>query len=409
MDASTARHILILTSGALCGNPRALKEARTLAAAGYRVTVINPSAGPVRDARDAAMASSAQYRQLVIPFDHRFATRCITWLARRALRVGIDTRRALGPSHGLLQAAARIPADLILVHNENAHWAGLRLLSEGRLVAADIEDWHSEDLWPSSRRYRPLRTLRRHEALLLRHAAHCTTTSESMADAMHAARGGRRPHVITNSFPLYQGPIHRDAGNGPVSLLWFSQTIGPGRGLERLMDAWGACSTDSALTLLGEGSPDYIASLIARLGSHKQHRLRIAPTLPPDDLPAFIAGHDVGLAIEEKVVPNQNLTISNKILQYCNAGLALLASNTIGQSEVMANGPDAGLLVEITDHDAFRRALEDLSARKDLLLSRRRAARALAERKYCWEREAPRLLDLVDKALHSRKRGKDAR
>lgn len=390
--------ILILTSGALSANPRPLKEASSLAKHGYAVTVINPNLSHTHASSDARLLSSNSYEQLVLPFDHHFATRCVTWLARRALRLGIDHRRALGPSHGILKAARRQSADLIIAHNEVAHWVGLQLLREGRRVAADIEDWHSEDLSVESRRYRPLRTLRRHEQLLLQNAAYCTTTSEVMADALFARYGGTRPEVITNSFPLQKRPPSRETSQ-PVRFFWFSQTIGPDRGLEQLMQAWGKSDGESELTLLGYGSAAYIEKLRSLLPEWRRAALIIHPLVHPDDLPEIIARHDVGLAIEVSSIPNRNLTITNKILQYCNAGVAIIATATRGQQEVLRNDLGAGAFVDLSDIKQFSSVMTRLAHNRAELLGQQQAARKLAESKYNWELEERTLLRLVDTAL----------
>lgn len=394
----TAARILILTSGALCANPRVLKEARTLSAFGYDVTVINPNTSRAHAEADMRMLARSAYKQQVLAFDHRLQTRAITWLARRALRLGLDFPRALGPTHGLLEAARRSPADLVIVHNEVAHWAGLRLLREGRNVAADIEDWHSEDLSVQSRRYRPLATLRRQERALLHNARYCTTTSEVMANTLFARYGGQRPTVLTNSFPLQANCPPRPLG-APVSFFWFSQTIGPDRGLEQLMRAWGQATGTSELHLLGSATPSYLAFLRAMLPETHTSRLHIHPLVHPEELPGVIARHDVGLAIEISSIPNRNLTITNKILQYCNAGLALLASKTLGQQEVLANAPNAGLLIDVGNHEEFRDAISRLANDRAAIELHRTTARELAVRKYSWEHEEPTLLNLVQEAL----------
>jgi hypothetical protein len=46
------------------------------------------------------------------------------------------------------------------------------------------------------------------------------------------------------------------------------------------------------------------------------------------------------LAIEENVNANKDLTVSNKILQYIQAGIKVFATDTAGQVEVQAYFPD---------------------------------------------------------------------
>jgi glycosyltransferase involved in cell wall biosynthesis len=328
----------------------------------------------------------------------RFSLRLRQWLARRAVLFGIHSIHALGVPRDLLSRTRSIPADLTIVHNEIPHWIGTRLLAEGRRIAADIEDWHSEDLLPAHRRHRPLRLLRANEQCLLRHAHYVTTTSHALADALHARFGGARPEVITNSFPLQPEPV-RPAPNSPPAFFWFSQTLGPGRGLGRFLDAWKLTQAPSRLVLVGESAAGYAENLRARLPESFRSRLTILPLVPPAELPALIAAHDIGLALEDSAIRNRDLTITNKILQYLNAGLVVIASDTAGQREVLARSPEAGVIAPVGDAPAFAAVLDAMAGDPVRLRERQRSARQLAESFYCWEKEAPRLLALVDNAL----------
>jgi glycosyltransferase involved in cell wall biosynthesis len=112
-----------------------------------------------------------------------------------------------------------------------------------------------------------------------------------------------------------------------------------------------------------------------------------------------IARYDIGLALEHSEPASRDLTITNKILQYLNAGLAVIATPTAGQREVFAHSPAIGLLLDLTAPVAATAARLDALIRDPELPARRAAARQLAETRYCWEREAPRLLALVAGAL----------
>ena len=396
--------ILIVTSGPLCRNPRTLKEADTLGRAGHDVTVLTVRNHAPSEAADLALLRDAPYRRETIDLlpaggVSNFLRRLEHRLAREAAaRLGWPTPRALGPFGPLLRRARAIPADLTIVHNEVAHCVGVRLLDAGRRVAADIEDWHSEDLLPADRARRPLALIRATERALLHRAAHTTTTSHTLADALHARYGGARPEVISNSFPLQPAPV-RDTPREVPALFWFSQTLGPGRGLEQFLAAWARTRHESRVVLLGEARAGFAAQLRALVPESHRPRLEFLPLVPPADLPALIARHDIGLALEQPFIVNRDLTITNKILQYLNAGLAVVASDTAGQREVLAHEPGAGLIVKTDDTAAFAAALDGLVADRGQLAARQRAARRLAETTYCWEREAPRLLALVAGSL----------
>lgn len=397
--------ILIVTNGPLCRNPRVLKEATTLGEAGHRVSVLTVRNHAPSEPQDLALLAAAPFSRVVLEMRAgagagSFRLRLQQRLARAAAqRFGWQSPHALGPAGALLALARRHHADLTIVHNEVAHWVGCRLLATGRRVAADFEDWHSEDLLPQDRRARPLRLLQENERHLLHHAVYVSTTSHSLSAALHRRYSGRRADVITNSFSLPDLSPFSSRPAVPPRFFWFSQTTGPGRGLEDFLGAWALTRQASELVLLGEIRADYATELLARLPEAMRRRVTFRPLIPPAELPAVIAGHDIGLALEQSSIPNRHLTITNKILQYLGAGLAVVATPTEGQREVLANGPDAGVLIDFGNPTAAATALDSLLADPAALQARRRSARLLAERCYCWEREASRILALVEGAL----------
>ncbi|HWA07872.1 MAG TPA: glycosyltransferase [Opitutaceae bacterium] len=398
--------ILILSSGPLCRNPRVLKEATALGAHGFDVTVMTLAGLPRYEAYDRELMTSAPFRKIAL--DHMSATgvrgmvgrtnRLATWLARKAIRFGVESGRALGPVASFSRMARRFRADLTIVHTELPMLVGRGLLAQGRRVAADFEDWHTRDLLPSAQATRPLKLLRALEGDLMRRAVYTSTTSASLADALQAAYGAPRPVVITNSFPLQPQPA-RAPLRGPPALFWFSQTIGAGRGLESFIAAWGRTQQPSRLCLLGDVDPEYRSSLVRPLSGRHRDALEFLPLTSPQELPAVIARHDLGLALEASNPSSRDLTITNKILQYLNAGLAVLASDTSGQREVLHQAPDAGRLLPSVGTDELARWLDVLLADPGRIATMGREARRAAERIYCWEREVPRLVAAVEAAL----------
>jgi glycosyltransferase involved in cell wall biosynthesis len=403
-----AQTILIVTSGALSRHPRALKEATALGQAGFAVTVLTVENHASSAAYDRELLRDAPFRRVTLdhlarrglPAWRSAASRLGTRLARSAVRFGIESPQALGPARQLGRMARDLPADLTIVHTEMPFWIGCELLGRGRRVAADFEDWHSRDLLPEARTARPMRLIARLERTLLTGGAYASTTSAAMARALQAASGGAAPVVITNSFPLQPPPPPRPADALP-SLFWFSQTIGPGRGLESFLAAWARTAQPSRLVLLGEVASDYRSGLVRSLPAERGARLEFLPLVAPDKLPAAIARHDLGLALELDSPANKDLTISNKILQYLNAGLGVIASETAGQREVLERSPGAGILVPLAQTEALAGQLDALLADRARIAAMGRAARRAAEATYCWEREAPRLVAAVAAALQS--------
>lgn len=398
--------ILIVSGAALSRNPRVLKEAAALAGAGHAVTVLTLRNHVAAEACDREIMATARFQRIVLDvtqvpgaspagiFLRRARSTTARWMASWLGRESLET---IGPAAELLAIARRQTADLVIGHTELGLWVTARLLAEGRKVAADFEDWHSEDLSPADRTGRPVRLLRATECALLRGAAYATTTSEALAGALQQAGGGRRPVVITNSSPLQPAP--RDGPPGePPAFFWFSQTLGPGRGLGEFLTAWERMTVPSRVVLVGEDRSGYRDRLRSRVTGSRRMLLEFADLVPPGALPALIARHDVGLALENTASRSRDLTITNKILQYLNAGLAVVATATDGQREVLSRAPEAGLFL-LSDPAANAALLDQMLRDKTRLQAQQRAARGLAESHYCWEREQPVLLGLVEQAL----------
>jgi glycosyltransferase involved in cell wall biosynthesis len=406
---SPQRKILILTSAHLCRNPRVVKEASTLGAAGYDVTVMSISVQSRFEQMDLELMRGLPFRRVILDYAANtvrarvadFLQRGATWTARRLCsELEVETAQTLGPASALLRFARTFPADLTIVHTEIPIWAAQHLIADGRRVAVDVEDWYSEDLLYADRQSRPIRLLQHAEAAALRQAAYTSATAQSMADALAAAYHCPPPLVIRNSFPLQpRSRVDTPAAAGAPSFIWFSQTIGPGRGLELFFAAWARTRQPSKVYLLGDERPGYRAKLLSRLPESRRGDLHFIPLVTPEQLPGKLAEFDIGLALEPRWPLNRNITITNKILQYMNAGLAVIATDTAGQKEVMAAAPDCGVLITAHETTEYAAKLDALLGDPARLRATQLASRAAAEREFCWERETPRLLAAVAQAL----------
>lgn len=398
--------ILILSSGPLCRNPRAFKEATALGGAGFGVTVATIANIARFEEYDRELLLGAPFRKVSVdrtslrPADRlsAFAERGMAWLARRAIPLGIESPQSLGPVHALTALAAGTPADLTIVHTELPFCIGVELMRRGRRVAADFEDWHSRDLLPSTRASRPLRLLERVERALMRGAAYTSAPSGAMAMALQAAYGGSTPVVIPNTFPLQPKPP-RLPRQDPPGFFWFSQTIGEGRGLEPFLAGWALTRAPSQVSLLGDVSDSYRERLTGLVPAGRRGLLRFLPITSPGNLPEVIAAHDIGLALEPETPESRYLTATNKVFQYLNAGLAVVATPTAGQNEVLARVPGCGLIVSLADPAPLAGSLDSLLGDPARLAEMGAAAREGAAREYCWERSAPLLVAAVSEAL----------
>jgi glycosyltransferase involved in cell wall biosynthesis len=153
------------------------------------------------------------------------------------------------------------------------------------------------------------------------------------------------------------------------------------------------------VSFLGDVRPGYRDELLARVPAARRKAIHFLPPVSPTELPGKLTEFDVGLALESQQPRNHDLTISNKIFQYLNAGLAVVATDTVGQSEVLRAVPACGLLVAADVPSMVTAQLDSLLGQRDRLRACQMAARAAATADYCWEQDAPRLLAAVAAAL----------
>ncbi|MFH1569450.1 MAG: glycosyltransferase family 4 protein [Gemmatimonadota bacterium] len=145
------------------------------------------------------------------------------------------------------------------------------------------------------------------------------------------------------------------------------------------------------LVLLGDGptEPALRAQVdAARLGS----RVHFLPRVPFAELHEYTCSADVGLCLIRPAGRSFYWSLPNKLFEYLMAGLPVLGGDT-PEIRAVLEATGAGLTVDAADPNAIARAF--IALRDDAALRQRLGAAALAAAPdYCWEREAPVLLDL---------------
>lgn len=411
--------ILILAAGHLWSNPRSQKEADALAGAGHQVKIGGIWFDQAGADLDFGLASGRAWK--FEPFlDLRPATRigrARNLLARSGNRLAREAYSRLGirsPSlfgygtREMLRTAIRTAADLTIVRSEAGMWVANSLLDRGQRVGVDFEDWYSEDLQPGSRATHPIRWLKQLERRVAAECVYAVTTSAVMANEIAAEYRVPAPHVVYNTFPLgdsakFDGNRRDRKNMGIPSVHWFSQTIGPGRGLELLFVAAERVTRPFEIHLRGRLLANYAGWFAAIVPPGLRERVFVHDTVPNEELPSRIAEHDIGLALEAQNVRSRNLTITNKLFQYMQAGLAIIATDTAGQREVFSQAPDMGLLIRNDDPDALARALGELLGDAKRLSAAKGAAAAAFREKFHWERQSSVVAQQVDRAIAVRR------
>ena len=413
--------IVILTGASLAWNPRARKEATALASAGYEVTVLGAAPSRGQFEIDQQLASQAGFNfRSIISYNDQGARRDLGMRLRsRMASLLFKWFRLESPfqlNHltlALWQSARKEPADYYSAHLEPAMWVGRRLIGEDRTVGIDMEDWYSEDLLPEARRHRPIKLLRSLESALLRNGAQGFCPSLALGEALAREYECPPPTVIYNAFPWAEretldGRYKDRKSQTAPSIHWYSQTLGKGRGLEDLLAALPFLKHEVEIHLRGKpvvGFDDWLASLVPE---PLRNRIYIHDLVSNEELLSRIAEHDIGFAGEMKYSRSRDLTVTNKILHYLLAGLAVVASDTAGQREVAEQAGGAVFIYRSGGHEELATQLNCLLGNPDLLAKTKSLALDAARKTFCWERVAPVLVDKIGRGINSGNKSKDS-
>jgi len=230
-----------------------------------------------------------------------------------------------------------------------------------------------------------------------------TATSNAMADYLASTYDIPPPLVLYNVFPLSLAegiaPPAQRKPHPKLRLHWVSQTIGPDRGLQDAFEACAGLADQIEIHLRGRVSEQHKSELTAvaeRWGVLEC--VTFHPVIDRDELFRSMAEYDVGLALERPQNRNYNLTVTNKIFGYMLAGLAVAATDTPGQREVINQAPGSGFLYPAGDAKALRALLEIWLRDREVLRRAQCASWEAARARFCWDIEQANLLQRIELA-----------
>jgi glycogen synthase len=431
-----APRLVLLLNNPFESDSRSWKIARSLAAAGWSVTVVaRPGDGlPDREKRDGfdvvrvaqprplrwlptprlpeadrgiippetgppgVAGSDTAARAPAAPPRSRFRSAVTAVVGRpvQALRYLLLTRQwadriaAVVPAADVWQAEGLITLPVALA---------LRNRGGGRVVY-DVRDLQVE----SSRFARlpgPWRTLlARRERRWARSADAVLTANQPYADVIVRTLGVH-PAVVFNG-PVGTGadgqgpsappvPVRQRLGLAPSTrIVLCLGNVAPGRGVEQLCRAIGDVPA-AALLIVGPGGAfrDRLAAEATTLPA--ADRIHFLPGVPPESIPAWTAAADVAAIAIQPTTLNHRLTTPTRLFDAMGAGVPVVASDLPGMASIVRPSR-CGVLCDPTDPAAIAAALREvLDGPPERRLAFREASLGAAER-YAWERQVAALV-----------------
>jgi hypothetical protein len=349
--------ILFLTSTNLACNPRCLKEVRLLASTDVRITVLAFHLHNWTTEKEKELNS--ELKNVLFHYLDSGRHPLLPWLWASFLEKTCRLIRKLAPSNIRVGAIAlhkrswsmlhwvkknKKKYDLVIAHNPPAFLSASWLASKtGSAFALDIEDYHPGEGRDPAEQQGAMLLMRR----LQEKAAYVSYASPLIKEysrRLIANTGEGSYFVVNNTFPRtdFKRPAPEPApggAEGRLRLVWFSQFIDYGRGLEKILPSLDQFSESIQLTLIGSMRPEFHDRELA-----DRTYIDCRDALAERELHLTLGDYDIGLALEDVSVDlNRNLCLTNKIWSYLLAGLFIVASDTEAQRRFLEDFPGHGV------------------------------------------------------------------
>jgi glycosyltransferase involved in cell wall biosynthesis len=419
--------VCLVTPGHPSKNPRLVKEADALIEAGFEVMVVagdyhpwghdadeqyasrewklervtyGPMASPLRRGVLAGRKRIAKMLLGATPIDSEFLKQ---WAVHWAVPELVRRTRSVG-------------SDLYIAHNLPALPAAVTAAQDRRAkVGFDAEDFHRGQFKGHEMESLDAQLTRWMEEEYIPDCDYVTAAAPGIGEAYANILDISSATTVLNVFPTSQMSGHtpseeldaEHSGRG-MSLYWYSQTIGPDRGLETVVRAMGIArrKTQSlpplTLSLRGSWGAGYEEELrsVAHEAGLDDKQIRHLDRAVPDQLVERAAQHDVGLALEQPGdLRARDLCITNKILAYLLAGLPVLATDTDGQRYVHEQVPGAVALCPVGNPDAMADRILRWAKSPDDLSGAAHAAERAARERFNWSVEKEKFLSEIRSVL----------
>jgi len=404
------RKVCIITPGTIASNPRVVKEAEALSEAGYHVHLIYTR----------HVNYLIEHDQAILNEHPKWTVDYLDWTSSKfkskALKLFSGLKKKIANyilTYNLytdefdpllinrfyfwqLKKAIAFKADLYIAHYPDClNIAFKAAKANNAYFAFDAEDYHrGEDLHPSK-----IKLIKKIEDLVLPSAKYISVSSALIGDEYQKLYPKVPVVNIENMFPIKSQPPLKKIHNEVFKFFWFSQTIGPKRGLEEFIAILGKTNKKNIqLSLLG----NVLKSFQSELNDHwytaglPSKGLVFINTVPEREIFDIASGHHFGLALETAHSHNRDICLTNKLYTYILSGNFLILSNTAGQKKFHQTHPQTGICLKLENIEHSAKKLEELFLDIETVNHARQSNYKLGESELNFDREKQFLIRRVN-------------
>ena len=177
-------------------------------------------------------------------------------------------------------------------------------------------------------------------------------------------------------------------GKGNKRIILYQGSINIGRGLELMIDTMPGLK-NFLLVIIGDGDiSKQLKKKVTTLGLQK--KVIFLGTIPPHDLPSYTKGADLGISLEENLGLSYRYSLPNKIFDYVQAGLPVLAADLPLMNQLIQKFK-IGEILKKRDPENLALVIENMYCLKESYTESLEKAAEL----YNWEAEKKVLIKFV--------------
>lgn len=400
-------HVVMFLYGSGVIDPRVHRSATSLAAAGYRVTLVGLRAAGVPDREHAGWGD-------IVRVGHSGTRRALD--RQNPLRAGrrpfrfwqalwlIDyARRYRGWRTAAIAAGldASRGATRVIWHGHDLTGLSPAAGAKGRRNGPLVYDSHELYLESGSLPHLPPPAWRRlfaYERGLAKRADLVITVNQSIANELAARYDIPTPTVVMNCPPsdiarIVDGSSRlRDVVGGPGRIMVIHGALTRGKGLLQAVDVLHALPADVSLVVVGPRGE--LSDHLRQLADSEElnGRLHLLDPVPQTELIRLLSGADVALITFTPDTLNQRYATPNRLFESLAAGVPVVASDFPELRRIVLNH-DVGVVCDPTDPASIAAAVAQLlDDDPEARAARRLRARSAFESMYNWERQERELI-----------------
>jgi glycosyltransferase involved in cell wall biosynthesis len=406
---------LIISHNEICYNARLLKAADALSDDGWEVSVFNPVTGIASEEVYQRTLEKRSWQVIENDISKRSLRSKLRWLAASLLHqlVSISVNRFslkafdrffMNKGYLFFPEKEFKDYDVYIIHLIDTLPIAARLKSRfgGTLVYDSQEYFTGQYTKMEEDKHR---WVVRNEARFIKEVDVLLTTTNVMKERLLKDYELSIPAFRLRNVPqkAQKVPLQEilEVRKEPLKLVWHGMAIyfNNRRGVHILVQAVAACKAEVKLFLQG----NFPASEKAILDQYKKElkldgKIEVVPAAHPDEIVASLTAYDVGLTGELPEEENQELTSSNKLFDYINAGLAVLSSNTKGLEETVREY-GVGEIYEAGNVAQLAQLIDRLALEKAYLEKFKKASVEASKNLY-WEKDYEAVIKVLNQQVN---------